>query len=254
MLDAPTLAGLRDALLRRRRELLDTRSRIQESWVTLQEPEREMEETASKETLSQGLDQRDQIGQAELTQIDAAISRMDDGSYGVCSICGEDIPLERLRALPFALLCVPCTEVRERLAAGGVDASPVGLHGESMTDEEVVESIQDAVRRKGNIETDELTITCEEGVVYLEGTLPSEARRQVLLELIEDTLGYHEVVDNLVIDRVPWEREERADGSDPEAGTPKTSAQVDGQNESPDTTLSENEPMSPPDDLIPEND
>ena len=42
MIDPKTLADLRDALLRRRRELLDTRNRIQESWMTLQEPEKEM--------------------------------------------------------------------------------------------------------------------------------------------------------------------------------------------------------------------
>ena len=74
--------------------------------------------------MAQGLDLRDQIGQAELTHIDAAISKMEDGSYGICSVCGEDIPVERLRALPFAQLCVPCTEARERLEAGGVSPPP----------------------------------------------------------------------------------------------------------------------------------
>ncbi len=253
MIDPKTLADLRDALLRRRRELLDTRNRIQESWRTLQEPEKEMEETALKETLSQGLDQRDQIGQAELSGIDAAISKMEEGSYGICSICGEDIPVERLRALPFVQLCVPCAQARETLEAGGVEAPPVVLQNEGVTDEEVVESIYDAIRRKGGIESEELAVSCEDGVVYLEGTLPSEAKHQILIELIEDTLGYHEVVDNLVIDRVAWEREDRAPGDDPNADVPKTSSQVDGQDEDVDTSLSENEPMTPPDELIPEN-
>lgn len=253
MIDPKTLADLREALMRRRHELLDTRNRIQESWVTLQEPEKEMEETALKETLAQGLDQRDQIGQAELSGIDAAISKMEDGTYGICSICGEDIPVERLRALPFVQMCVPCAQAREKLEATGVEAPPVVLQNEGMNDEEVVESIYDAIRRKGGIETEELAVSCEDGVVYLEGTLPSEAKHQILIELIEDTLGYHEVVDNLVIDRVAWEREDRAPGDDPKADVPKTSSQIDGQDEDVDTTLSENEPMTPPDELIPEN-
>jgi RNA polymerase-binding transcription factor DksA len=237
MIDPKTLADLRDALLRRRRELLDTRNRIQESWVTLQEPEKEMEETALKETLAQGLDQRDQIGQAELSGIDAAISKMQDGTYGICSICGEDIPVERLRALPFAQMCVPCAQAREKLETGGMETPAVVLQNERMNDEEVVESIYDAIRRKGGIETEELAVSCEDGVVYLEGTLSSEAKHQILIELIEDTLGYHEVVDNLVIDRVAWEREERAPGVEPDADIPKTSSQIDGQGDAVDTTL-----------------
>ena len=126
------------------------------------------------------------------------------------------------------------------------------LHGEGLTDEEVVESIQDAIRRKGNFESEELSITCEDGVVYLEGSLPSEAKRQMLIEVIEDTLGFHEVVDNLVIDRVAWEREDRTGGDDPDAGEPKSGASIDGQDQGTDTALSENEPMIPPDNLVPE--
>ncbi|HVN27480.1 MAG TPA: TraR/DksA C4-type zinc finger protein [Candidatus Binataceae bacterium] len=49
-----------------------------------------------------------------LRLIDQAIARVDNGSYGVCAECGEDIPVERLKALPFALLCVDCQEKRGR--------------------------------------------------------------------------------------------------------------------------------------------
>lgn len=41
-----------------------------------------------------------------LTQIEDALARMDDGSYGVCQRCGEPIGLARLEALPYATLCV----------------------------------------------------------------------------------------------------------------------------------------------------
>lgn len=49
-----------------------------------------------------------------LRLIDQALSRVDNGTYGTCAECGEDIPLERLKALPFALLCVDCQEKRGR--------------------------------------------------------------------------------------------------------------------------------------------
>ena len=45
---------------------------------------------------------------AAVEQIDAAIERIHDGTYGTCENCGKDIPRERLRALPYAALCVTC--------------------------------------------------------------------------------------------------------------------------------------------------
>ena len=46
----------------------------------------------------------------ELRSIAAAKARIDDGSYGVCVDCGEDIALARLKAQPAAPRCVPCQE------------------------------------------------------------------------------------------------------------------------------------------------
>lgn len=45
-----------------------------------------------------------------LAQIDAAIQRHKAGTYGRCADCGEEIPLPRLQALPFAQRCAPCQE------------------------------------------------------------------------------------------------------------------------------------------------
>jgi len=49
-----------------------------------------------------------------LQQIDAALVRISDGSYGYCLESGEEIGLERLEALPIATLCVEMQEQRER--------------------------------------------------------------------------------------------------------------------------------------------
>lgn len=48
-----------------------------------------------------------------LGKIDEAIQRLDDGTYGTCAECGGEIPEVRLRALPFATLCLPCQELEE---------------------------------------------------------------------------------------------------------------------------------------------
>ena len=43
-----------------------------------------------------------------LTQVQAAIARLDAGSYGVCASCGNDIAPRRLEVLPYATLCIVC--------------------------------------------------------------------------------------------------------------------------------------------------
>lgn len=49
----------------------------------------------------------------KVEQIDAAIERIDEGVYGVCEDCEENIPMGRLKALPFTTLCVKCKSQRE---------------------------------------------------------------------------------------------------------------------------------------------
>jgi DnaK suppressor protein len=45
---------------------------------------------------------------AAIEEIDRAIVKIHDGSYGHCDSCGNAIPKERLKALPYAALCVRC--------------------------------------------------------------------------------------------------------------------------------------------------
>ena len=48
-----------------------------------------------------------------LDKIEAALVRLEEGAYGYCYECGEEIAERRLRALPFAVRCKNCEEVRE---------------------------------------------------------------------------------------------------------------------------------------------
>lgn len=47
-----------------------------------------------------------------LTQIDAALEKIQAGTYGVCATCGEMIPYDRLRAIPYTAFCVQDTEAK----------------------------------------------------------------------------------------------------------------------------------------------
>src|SRR5687767_3530022 len=84
------------------------------------------EGTKEREVLDQGesseLDIQEEIEFAliqmkaeTLNQIDAALHRLEEGTYGDCFECGDEIPKARLRALPFAVRCKHCEEDRESL-------------------------------------------------------------------------------------------------------------------------------------------
>jgi DnaK suppressor protein len=49
-----------------------------------------------------------------LGEIDAALARIDDGTYGICQACGKPIDVERLEALPWATLCIDDRRKQER--------------------------------------------------------------------------------------------------------------------------------------------
>lgn len=49
----------------------------------------------------------------ELRQIEAAIQKMREGTYGICDRCEKAIPIARLQALPFTTLCIDCQRKRE---------------------------------------------------------------------------------------------------------------------------------------------
>ncbi len=48
-----------------------------------------------------------------LSKIDEAIARIDDGSYGICEDCGEEIGIKRLEARPVTMLCIDCKTIQE---------------------------------------------------------------------------------------------------------------------------------------------
>ncbi len=53
--------------------------------------------------------------QGLLAKIDAALEKIEDGVYGECSVCGEEVGLKRLQARPVAELCIDCKAEQEQL-------------------------------------------------------------------------------------------------------------------------------------------
>lgn len=65
-----------------------------------------MEALSEKGVNEQALEQN----RRQLQRLANALKRVDSEEYGRCIRCGGDVPLERLRLVPEALLCVPCAE------------------------------------------------------------------------------------------------------------------------------------------------
>ncbi len=49
----------------------------------------------------------------QLIRIEDALARLEEGKYGICSLCGTEIPEPRLQAVPWAGLCVRCQGLEE---------------------------------------------------------------------------------------------------------------------------------------------
>ena len=111
---------LRRQLTERRRALLETRESEQGELRGLQAQDRlrEYEEGAQVKLADDVLTTLSESARREVMQIDAALRRLGEGAYGECIECGQEIPIERLRALPFTLRCQEDEEERERSIRG----------------------------------------------------------------------------------------------------------------------------------------
>ncbi|MRX50512.1 TraR/DksA family transcriptional regulator [Paracoccus sp. S-4012] len=101
-----TPATARDRLLARRAELIGNLAVIADQ---LDDPmPRDWEDAASERQGDEVLSALGQAERAEVRRIDAALGRIEEGSYGTCVKCGDEIAPARLRALPDTPHCVNC--------------------------------------------------------------------------------------------------------------------------------------------------
>ncbi|GAF14085.1 DnaK suppressor protein [Bacillus sp. JCM 19046] len=116
-------------------------------------------ETASEyeeRVMSQTIDEADQ---ERLSEINEALERMEDGSYGICVETGEEIPYERLEALPYAKRTMEAQEEEEApYADSSEEDSAAGLaHAEMNRETETTRELnreQDAGEHSSEMDAD----------------------------------------------------------------------------------------------------
>jgi DnaK suppressor protein len=105
---------LRVALLKRRDALI--RSAVGDLELLQGKPSKTgdvldaVADTVQSELNSQLLE----VESRELSAIDDALQRLDEGTYGDCLVCNKPIPLTRLRAVPYAKECIACHRLAEK--------------------------------------------------------------------------------------------------------------------------------------------
>lgn len=106
------LRHYRERLIDERRTLVHQLDQALEAIVEDVHPAGEHEIAPSEGLdIEMSLDQADEI---KVREIDAALERLKNGTYGNCCQCGCEIPKARLEALPRALYCVRCETERRR--------------------------------------------------------------------------------------------------------------------------------------------
>ena len=93
-------------LLKRRAELQDEMLRIEDSLDD--PPPKDWEDRAAERQGDEVLEAKGNFDATELRRIDAALARIEDGSYGICVKCGDEISAARLDLLPATPLCKTC--------------------------------------------------------------------------------------------------------------------------------------------------
>jgi len=215
------MGRLREMLLKRRQEIFVWLRRFESDWQSLEERDIELEEEAQKAALTSHYNQLDQRRQEELEEIDLALCRMVAGSYGICENCHKLISLKRLEVLPATRLCHKCArkykEEQKKLPPAWEAISCAELPDEyqNLNDKELRMLILDRLRNDGRVDLEELDISCQHGVVYLEGTVPGKGEHNILLQILTDVMGFASIIDHLQINELMWEREDRAPGRTP---------------------------------------
>ena len=115
-LDKKTLQRLRKVLLKEREEIIGGVKQIDESSKEIgQDGIQDIGDEAANIYNKQILLSLNENERVRLQEVDEALDRIANGTYGICEECGGPIGLKRLEARPVAKYCVPCKTKLEKV-------------------------------------------------------------------------------------------------------------------------------------------
>ena len=106
--------AIRQKLIDRRNNLTERLARLTQDLRRERQPlDADFEEQAIERENDEVLGALDESMRSELVHIEETIARIETGEYGICSVCGEEIALKRLEALPHTHMCISCAEASQ---------------------------------------------------------------------------------------------------------------------------------------------
>jgi len=116
-MDPETIQKYRERLLTQQQQIERRIFRLESDLYDM-ESEQDIERTdhVQEEAVNDTMVALDERSRRLIEEIQAALGRIDDGTYGDCAVCGEPINPARLEALPIARRCVRCQEEAEHAA------------------------------------------------------------------------------------------------------------------------------------------
>jgi len=199
---------LRNMLLDKRSTIIDRVHNLAAAWQDLEERAIELEEEAQKASIAKPYDQLDENGKNEIEQIDLALTKITIGDYGVCESCGDDISPRRLRALPWARLCVECARDYEKghralpEMTEVVGTAKIPDEFQDLTGEQIVGLIYERLQSDEKIETEELKIAVRKGVLYLDGIVADSSEHEMVIQILTDVMGFSAIVDRIELNEM----------------------------------------------------
>ena len=107
----PSHQEIAEKLLKLREQLTQRIEAIESDVHHKKEPvEKDFAEQVTQRENDDVLGAIDVEAQQTVRLIDAALARIKAGTYGICSVCGEEIAEKRLEALPYATTCIKCAK------------------------------------------------------------------------------------------------------------------------------------------------
>ena len=124
MTKKPAAANRKKFLSKVREQLTEMKTKLLSEIDTDLRAEREANKDEGLDTYDLASEERDREinfilsnrERVKIKQIDDALARLDESSYGVCDSCGLEIAEERLQAMPFTRLCRDCQQEQEKEA------------------------------------------------------------------------------------------------------------------------------------------
>jgi RNA polymerase-binding protein DksA len=198
-----------DKLLQRRKEILGNVHALDDTARTFDDPGAEFESQAQSEAGYQNLRQLDDRARQEIQLVDRALDKLAKGGFGRCESCGKPIDSRRLGAIPWTTQCIQCarsqpeereTTVQEedRTVAYSQKITP-----SDFTDEELEDFVYDKIHEDARIETTDLEIFSEDGLIHISGTMPDETQYRMIFDILQDVLPSTSIVDNVSIHDYP---------------------------------------------------